>query len=330
MSTSSGNRNNPRSINPGRPETENDRRLRSFVIIGLPEFPGSAAVKANEDYAAALDIVRYLGIQDAVDNNKVKRLNPNRRDQRHLMVTLESEASRDKLLSRTHFLELNDQTSHLRIEKAIAFQPTNNNTDRSRYSSNNEGLGSNDIPFDHSMENGPSADSQDGGRSNIAPRFLDNNNHNQDIYDRGQAADGPQRSNRSDTHVNNRRGQDGFRADTRPVAQNEPYFNSYGNQFMSNDRDNNRNASNSNQGQRGYNQNTYDNTEGWGNAPPTGYDWSEVPPPPPGYYTGNEWHDSRPDSMDNYDERRPYSEGVYDERAHDPRYNDRHMDGPGW
>uniref|UniRef100_A0A914Y1N4 Uncharacterized protein n=1 Tax=Panagrolaimus superbus TaxID=310955 RepID=A0A914Y1N4_9BILA len=117
------------SWNPGRPtyyrnrqygqESENERRKRSFVIIGLPELPGGSENEMREqDHLAAMDIVRFLGINDDIRRTHVKRA----RNGPVLIITLESIESRDLIIKRSHFLRSIQETRHLKLDKAYTVQ----------------------------------------------------------------------------------------------------------------------------------------------------------------------------------------------------------------
>uniref|UniRef100_A0AC34GD78 Uncharacterized protein n=1 Tax=Panagrolaimus sp. ES5 TaxID=591445 RepID=A0AC34GD78_9BILA len=96
-------------------ESENERRKRSFVVIGLQTLPvGTENEIRDQDHLAAMDIVRYLGVEDDIQKSQVKRA----RNGPVLIITLESVESRDLILKRSHFLRNNDDTRHLKVDKA--------------------------------------------------------------------------------------------------------------------------------------------------------------------------------------------------------------------
>uniref|UniRef100_A0AC35FID1 Uncharacterized protein n=1 Tax=Panagrolaimus sp. PS1159 TaxID=55785 RepID=A0AC35FID1_9BILA len=97
-------------------EQEDEKRKRSFAIIGLRALDGNPTPQESqaEDHIAALDIVRFLGIHDDVPIYHVKRA----RNGPILNITLETIQSRDLLLRRKHFLLRNMDTRNLKLEKS--------------------------------------------------------------------------------------------------------------------------------------------------------------------------------------------------------------------
>uniref|UniRef100_A0AC35F7J8 Uncharacterized protein n=1 Tax=Panagrolaimus sp. PS1159 TaxID=55785 RepID=A0AC35F7J8_9BILA len=98
-------------------EQEDERRKRSFAIIGLRPLLGTPTFRESqvEDYNAAIDICRYLGINDNVQIQHVKRA----RTGAVVIVELETIESRNLLLGRKHHLSRNEETRYLRLEKAF-------------------------------------------------------------------------------------------------------------------------------------------------------------------------------------------------------------------
>uniref|UniRef100_A0A914Q6P2 GATA zinc finger domain-containing protein 14-like n=1 Tax=Panagrolaimus davidi TaxID=227884 RepID=A0A914Q6P2_9BILA len=118
-------------------ESENEKRKRSFVIIGLRQLQGTVSERESrdEDRNAAIDIVRYLGITDAIPPMNVKRA----RNGPVLIVTLESIQSRDLILRRSHFLNAIEATRNLKLEKAYTAEDMVNRYGR--------------LPNDHDLDN---------------------------------------------------------------------------------------------------------------------------------------------------------------------------------
>uniref|UniRef100_A0A914QDL8 Uncharacterized protein n=1 Tax=Panagrolaimus davidi TaxID=227884 RepID=A0A914QDL8_9BILA len=111
-------------------EQEDEKRKRSFAIIGLRALDGNPTLQDSqvEDHIAALDIVRYLGIHDDVPIYHVKRA----RNGPILNVTLETIQSRDLLLRRKHFLLRNMDTQYLKLEKSYTREEMVNRFGRRR------------------------------------------------------------------------------------------------------------------------------------------------------------------------------------------------------
>ena len=103
-------------------KADTDKRKRSFIIKGLIELPDDTSpdLRQSEDTAAALDIVRYLGVGDPIE---AKRTRNGRIGQRNLMVTLPSVEARDKILHRKHFLFAIDGVCSLILEPAHVYPP---------------------------------------------------------------------------------------------------------------------------------------------------------------------------------------------------------------
>uniref|UniRef100_A0A914Q9T7 Uncharacterized protein n=1 Tax=Panagrolaimus davidi TaxID=227884 RepID=A0A914Q9T7_9BILA len=111
-------------------EQEDEKRKRSFAIIGLRALDGNPTLQESqvEDHIAAIDIVRYLGIHDDVPIYHVKRA----RNGPILNVTLETIQSRDLLLRRKHFLLRNMDTQYLKLEKSYTREEMANRFGRRR------------------------------------------------------------------------------------------------------------------------------------------------------------------------------------------------------
>jgi hypothetical protein len=178
-------------------ESENEKRKRSFVIIGLRQLQGtvSESESREEDRNAAIDIVRYLGITDAIPQTNVKRA----RNGPVLIVTLESIQSRDLILRRSHFLNAIEATRHLKLEKAYTAEDMINRYGR--------------LPNDHDLDN-PNSD------VNIN-RFARINNERHIQYDRNNDQ---HRGNDYDGDYDNSRGRTNSRNNEfHSLANNDGY-----------------------------------------------------------------------------------------------------------
>ena len=110
----------PRTMNRQRPQgdaEEDERRKRCIVIKNLPELASSDRRYCRaEDYKAACDITRYLGIKTPASLDHVRRMG--RPPRRILMVELESIQDVNYFMDRIHFLRHVEDTKNLRIERA--------------------------------------------------------------------------------------------------------------------------------------------------------------------------------------------------------------------
>ena len=96
---------------------EDERRKRSIVIKNLPELTSADSEYSRmEDYKAACDLTRYLGIKTPTSINKIKRIGRSQR--RPLMVELESVQDVNYFMDRIRFLRQIEDTKNLKIERA--------------------------------------------------------------------------------------------------------------------------------------------------------------------------------------------------------------------
>uniref|UniRef100_A0A7E4ULP4 WYL domain-containing protein n=1 Tax=Panagrellus redivivus TaxID=6233 RepID=A0A7E4ULP4_PANRE len=110
---------------------EDERRSRSVVFKYIRELESDDAEERHqEDYITVIDIIRWLGITDEIDESAVRRT----RSGGFIMVTLLSLASKDLLLDRKGWLRTEPRLKDVFIEPAhsLAVIDRRRNTDNRR------------------------------------------------------------------------------------------------------------------------------------------------------------------------------------------------------
>uniref|UniRef100_A0AC34QZU8 Uncharacterized protein n=2 Tax=Panagrolaimus sp. JU765 TaxID=591449 RepID=A0AC34QZU8_9BILA len=108
---------------------EDERNSRSFIIANLPELKVVFDDDChNEDYRAACDLCRFLGLPVPIDKSKVERIGIRLIDSvyRDMKVELIDRQSIALLFQRLHCLKANPPTSNLEITRAGRLPPIKN------------------------------------------------------------------------------------------------------------------------------------------------------------------------------------------------------------
>uniref|UniRef100_A0A7E4VS68 DUF4388 domain-containing protein n=1 Tax=Panagrellus redivivus TaxID=6233 RepID=A0A7E4VS68_PANRE len=101
---------------------ESNRQACSVVFKGISEY-GSVdeAENKREDYTTVTDIIRWLGVFDVIPESNVRRTLTGIPNRRNIIVTLNSQTSRELLIQRGRvWLETEDRLRYVTIEEAVS------------------------------------------------------------------------------------------------------------------------------------------------------------------------------------------------------------------